>query len=51
MVLEQDAKWYANENTGLPREVNCKNGLVGNGNEAFFTRVWKPLSNKHVLKS
>ena len=50
-------KWYrsrrcANEDVGPPRGVDCEipHRLVGESNEAFFIRVWKPLPSRRVLK-
>ena len=50
--------WYQNQTPSdvptrtLGSEGGWIGGLisVGEKNEAFFIRVWKPLSNRHILK-
>ena len=35
-----------------PKGVDCEiSQLVGEGNETFLIRVWKPIPNGHVLKT
>ena len=49
MVSEPDIGWCANEDARSPRRVDCEIP-VGEWNEAFLVRVWKPLPSRRVLK-
>ena len=50
MVLELDTDRSASENAGLQGGGLWDLILVGEGNDAFLIRVWKPLPNRRVLK-
>ena len=51
MVSESLNRRCASEVTGPPRGVDCEDPTsVGERNEAFLIRVWKPLPSRHVLK-
>ena len=51
MVLEPDIERYASEDAG-PQGVDCEipHRSVGEENETFFKRLWKPLPSRRVLK-
>ena len=49
MVSESDIERCANEDTGPQRGRLWDPTLVGEGNEAFLIRVWKPLLSKQYL--
>ena len=48
MVSESGSGWWVSEDAGSPRGVDCE--VVGEGNEAFLIRAWKPLTSKQNLK-